>query len=113
MTHETLPAPQWYIYYRVDPADLARVTAQVQAFQHALRVEWPGLAATLLRRPGMQDASVTLMETYTPAAAAAPVSPTDAAAGQASLLQAIEQAAQGLSPWLRGPRRIEQFIPVT
>jgi hypothetical protein len=103
-------SPQWFIYYRIDPADLAQVTAQVQAFQRDLRTEWPGLATALLRRPGLQDASVTLMETYLPAPDADGT--LSQAAQHTRLAQTIERAAQALAPWLRSPRRVEQFVPV-
>ena len=90
-----------YVYYRIDAASVGDVAAAVQGFQAQLREAQPALQAALLRRPGVQDGQVTLMETY-----AMPGGVSDA-------LQArIDEAARCLAPWLRGARHTEVFEPL-
>lgn len=97
------PAPgmaqRLYIYYRVAEVDLPAALAAAQALRCTLLAAHPGLTAELLRRPGMQQGQVTLMETY-----AHPRGMDGALAGL------IEQhAAAALAPWLQGPRHMERF----
>lgn len=92
-------AQRLYIYYRVAEADLAAALAAGQALRQHLLAAHLGLAAELLRRPGVQGGHITLMETY-----AHPQGVGDALAGL------IEQhAAAALAPWLQGPRHVERF----
>ncbi len=92
-------AQRLYIYYRVAEADLAAALAAGQALRQHLLAAHPGLAAELLRRPGVQGGHITLMETY-----AHPQGVDDALAGLIEL-----HAAAVLAPWLQGPRHVERF----
>lgn len=86
-----------YVYYRVPEPALAATVAAVRAVQAALTEAHPGLRAELLRRPGLRDGEVTLMETY---AATAGISPA---------LQAAITQASGTLPQ---PRHNESFDPL-
>ena len=86
-----------YVYYRVPEPTLAATVAAVRAVQAALTAAHPGLRAKLLRRPGVRDGEVTLMETY------------DATVGISPALQAaITQASASLPQ----PRHNENFDPL-
>ncbi len=91
-----MKALRHYVYYRVDAGDADAAVAAAQAVQARLRAEHPGLQAELLKRPGLRDGQVTLMETY----AFAPQQ--DAAAVES-------QAAAATAGWRRGPRHVEVF----
>ena len=84
-----------YVYYRVPPAQLAATVAAVRAMQARLVGRFPGLQADLLRRPGLRDGAVTLMETY-----AGAVSP------------ALDAALAAAAADLPQPRHVEQFDPL-
>jgi hypothetical protein len=91
-----------FVYYRVAEADAAAAADAVKQCQAGLRLALPGLHCQLWRRPEAPTGEVTLMETY-----AAPDGIDEA------LAQRIEaQAAQALSPWLRGTRHTEVFVPL-
>lgn len=72
----------------------------MRRLQHALRAEWPGLQAELLRRP-QPDANgcVTLMEIY-----ALPPG------GDGAAIEA--RAAACTAGWLQGSRHVERFEPL-
>jgi len=53
-----------YVYYKVSEPALAAVVADARALQACLRGRLPGLRCSLLRRPGLREGLVTLMETY-------------------------------------------------
>ncbi len=53
-----------YVYYAVPEAELAAVSRAAKSMQAELTRAHPGLVCELLRRPGVQPAGVTLMETY-------------------------------------------------
>jgi Domain of unknown function (DUF4936) len=104
--------PQWFVYYRVGPSDLAAVQAAVRQFQLDLAAEWPGLACGLLRRPGEAGGWVTLMETYRLAGPALPssgpalgVTPAEALAAQ------VGRGPAALAAWTQGERHVEAFVP--
>ncbi len=99
---------EWFIYYQIDLPDLPPVQAAVAAFQQQLRQDWPGLQARLLRRPTAHEGRLTLMEIYGFGPSAHPSLPADVAR---RLPPAIEQAARGIAPWLRGERHVEVFQP--
>lgn len=90
-----------YIYYRVAEADLPAACAAVQAMQATLAAAEPGLHCGLLRRPGVREGRVTLMETY---AAAKGID----GAGEAR----IEAAAAVLAGWISDGRHVERFEPL-
>ena len=95
-------AERLYVYYRIDPTDLAVVQAAVLGLQLTLCRAHPGLQAELLRRPDLRDGQMTLMETYALAQGV-----------NAILAQTIESAAaESLSQWLKGPRHSERFLPL-
>ena len=92
-------AQRLYIYYRIAEADLAAVLAAVHDLQQTLLAAQPGLRAELLRRPGLQDGQITLLEIY-----------AHAHGMHEPLAQWIERrAAATLAPWLQGPRHVERF----
>ncbi len=95
-----MSARRHYVYYRVDAADVAPAIEAALAVQAALRTAHPELQAELLRRPGVRDGQVTLMETY----AFAPGH--DAA-------EVETRADAATSRWRRGPRHVEVFEPLT
>jgi len=96
------PAERLYVYYRIDPNDLAALQAAVLYLQLGLRRAHPGLQAELLRRPDLRDGQMTMMETYALAQGV-----------NAGLAQTIESAAtESLSQWLKGPRHSERFLPL-
>ena len=79
-----------YVYYRVPQARLAEALVAVRSLHAAL-----GAAVELLRRPGLSNGLVTLMEVYQL---------------EDDAVQALEAgAAAALAPWLDGPRHIEVF----
>ncbi len=92
-----MSGPCLFVYYRLAPAQLAATVASVRAMQSALNQAHAGLRADLLRRPGLQDDQVTLMETYSGAL------PPDLAATLAQV------ARQGNWPQ---PRHAEGFEPL-
>lgn len=97
------PAPaaaqRLYIYYRIAEADLAAVLGAVHDLQQTLQAVHPGLRAELLRRPGLRDGQITLLEIY-----------AHARAMHQPLALCIERrAAAALAPWLQGPRHVERF----
>jgi hypothetical protein len=76
---------QLFIYYRVDAGLAHDAIAAAAALQAELRARHPGLEAMLMRRPGVSEGSVTLMETYA----------LDAPAGVDAALEAdIERCAR-------------------
>jgi hypothetical protein len=85
-------ARRLYVYYRVAEAALPATVLAVQRVQAALLAAHPGLRAELLRRPGLRDGEVTLMETY-----AGPLTP------------ALEAAINEATSVLPQPRHIERF----
>lgn len=87
--------PLLCVYYRVPAAGLDATVAAVRAMQAALAAAHPGLRCALLRRPGLRDGEVTLMETY-----AGPLAPHFEAA--------LDHAARALPR----PRHVERFEPV-
>ena len=92
-------AQRLYIYYRVAEVDLPAALAAAQALRCTLLAAHPGLTAELLRRPGLQQGQVTLMETY-----------AHRLGVHGALAGLIEQhAAAALAPWLQGPRHVERF----
>ena len=94
------PADALYVYYLVAAADVQAVVAAAQQLQIGLRTAHPGLQAALLRRPGLQDGHVTLMETY-----------SHPGGLPANWQAAISQTAQhALAPWLHGQRHQELFV---
>jgi len=91
-----------FVYYRVAEADGAAVADAIKRCQAELRMARPGLQCQLWRRPEAPTGEMTVMETY-----AAPDGIDEA------LTQRIEaQAARALSPWLRGTRHTEVFVPL-
>lgn len=88
-----------YVYYRVPAHALADTLAAARAMQSALTQAHAGLAAELLRRPGANDAEVTLMETY-----------RNAAGIDAALEAAISAAARVHA--LPAERHVEHFVPL-
>jgi hypothetical protein len=84
-----------YVYYRVPEATLLATVATVRAMQATLVAAHPGLQTDLLRRPGLTDGAVTLMETY-------------AGGDAASWSAALQRAAAALP----GPRHDEWFEPL-
>lgn len=91
-----------FVYYRVAEADAAAAAEVIKRCQTELRLAQPGLQCQLWRRPEAPMGEVTLMETY-----AAPGGIDEA------LAQRIEAlAAQALSPWMRGTRHTEVFVPL-
>lgn len=90
-----------FVYYRVAEHDLPALRVAARAMQAALSGDEPGLHCALLRRPGLREGQVTLMETY-----AAP-------GGVGAALQArIDTAALALAPWIAGARHVELFEPL-
>ena len=78
-------ARRLYVYYRVPSAALAGCVQAALALQAGWVQACPGLCAELLRRPGLRDGEVTLMEAYSgPAQALAETLP-DALAQAAAL----------------------------
>jgi hypothetical protein len=99
--------PCWFIYYRVDMAELASAVAAARAGQARLERDFPGLVVELMQRPSASDdfAQMTLLEIYRAAADATP-------AQLADLPEAVERVVGvAVSPWLHGPRRVEVFQP--
>ncbi len=94
-----------YIYYRIEAADEAAVQQRVEAFQRALRQEYPGLQTRLLRRLENSTAQVTLMETY------AFLANGDTPVATTGLLASIERAAAAIAPFLQAARHAEVFEP--
>lgn len=81
-----------YVYYRVPETAVPATLAAARQVQAELVAAHPGLQAELLRRPGLRDGDVTLMEAY-----AGPLG--------AALEAAIHQATSALPQ----PRHSEQF----
>ena len=86
-----------FVYYRVAEPALAATVAAVRAMQAALAEAHPGLRAELLRRPGLRDGAVTLMEIY---------------AGVAGISPALEAAIAVAASALPQPRHTESFNPL-
>jgi hypothetical protein len=99
--------PCWFIYYRVQLADLARAVAAARDGQQRLCRAHPGLTAELMQRPSSTGSppQMTVLETYR-VPAGWPVE-------QARALPAdIERVQAGaLAPWLQGSRHLEAFEP--
>ena len=89
--------PCLYVYYTLPPDALAATVAQVRAQQRSLLQAHAGLRAELLRRPGLNNGQVTLMEAYTGAL-------------PPGLAQALDQAAADAG-WPT-PRHAEWFEPI-
>lgn len=87
----------FYVYYKVQAADAARLQAAVTAMQSALSAAH-GLAPQLKRRPPAPEGLQTWMEVYPAAAGDAFPAALDAAVAQA-----------GLAQWISGPRHVEIF----
>jgi hypothetical protein len=95
----------WFIYYRVNPDDLAAAVADVRGFQADLKRQFPGLQATLMRRPEpREDGLITLMETYAVDVALLKDTEFDWPA-------IVEMAAGPLARLVLGARHIEEFVP--
>jgi Domain of unknown function (DUF4936) len=100
-------ARQWFIYYRIDTADLAAALAAARAGQRQLCDELPGLAADMMQRPSSNGDSpqTTLLEIYRE------VPGWPAERGE-TLPAAIERVlGPALAPWLRSARHVEAFVP--
>jgi hypothetical protein len=89
-----------FVYYRIDPARADALQSAAVAMQDALRAQHPGLAARLLRRPGLREGLQTWMEVYT----------LPAGVDAARLAIAIERDARVLAPLLIGERHVEHFV---
>jgi hypothetical protein len=95
----------WFIYYRVNPYDLAAAVAEVREFQAVLKQRFPGLQATLMRRPEPRDDGlITLMETYA-------VEATPLENAQTDWPRIVELAARPLAPLVQSARHVEEFVP--
>jgi hypothetical protein len=90
---------QLYVYYKLPESGLAAAVAAAQAMQARLAAAHPGLRCGLLRRPGLRNGEVTLMETY-----AGAVTP--------ELEVALGVAAQATAALPAG-RQVERFEPLT
>ena len=54
-----------FVYYKLPSHEHARWRTRVEAFQNALRQEWPGLSAELMQRPKATPEGIeTWMEIY-------------------------------------------------
>jgi hypothetical protein len=91
----------WYVYWRLNEADLVAAMTAALRWQQSLRSRSPALDASMWRRtagdplPGAEPPGLaTLMEVYGHV--------PDALAAE------IESAAP-LTPWLQGRRHIERF----
>ncbi len=91
-----------FIYWRVQPGQLAQAMAAAASWQALQRAAWPALQARLYRRADEPDAAPTLMETY-----AAPGG-IDAAWQQ----RLVTQGELALQPWCQGARHVEVFEPL-
>ncbi len=93
----------FYVYYKVQPADAASLQEAVIAMQAGL-ARSHGMVPQLKRRPAAADDGLqTWMEVY-PA--------PGATAGSADALLATLEAAAGsagLARWICGPRHVEVF----
>jgi len=87
-----------FVYYRIDANALGAVLQAVRQMHDALVAGSPALQTTAWRRPDLREGELTVMETY--------LHPDGI---DAALERRIEQAAQALSPWLRGDRHTEVF----
>lgn len=97
------PAARWYLYYTVAETDLPAVRAAVAGCHARWQSRWPGLRLELLRRPGLRQGRVTLMEIYQPPAGPAPDGAT---------LEALDaEVRTGLAAWDCGERHVEVFLP--
>ncbi len=95
----------WFIYYRVNPDDLVAAVVEVRGFQTVLMQQFPGLQATLMRRPEPRDDGlITLMETYA-------VEATLLENAQTDWPRIVEVAARPLAPLVQGARHVEEFVP--
>jgi hypothetical protein len=88
----------YYVYYRVDAAQEARLRAVVERMQAALRSE-TGIAGRLLRR---RDDAQTWMEIYE--------NVDDSTRFEVALNAAISHA--GLDALLPAGRVVERFVPI-
>ena len=93
-------APRLYVYYRGAEAALPTTVAAVRQVQAALIAAHPGLQAELLRRPGLTEGAVTVMETY-----AGPLTP----ALESAIHNAIAEATCSGNNALPQPRHVERF----
>ena len=87
-----LAARRLYVYYRVAGHLLAATVQAVQLMQVNLTTAHPGLRAELLRRPDLDQGTITLMEVY-------------AGSVSTALLAALAQASAALPQ----PRHNELF----
>jgi len=94
-----------YVYYRVGSAQRLPALRLVYDFQQRLRIEYPGLGARVLQRPGERDGSVTLMEIYA-------YDDGHRRSIDESVRRRIDAAAVVLTPLLAGPRQVEIFEPL-
>jgi len=93
-----MSARELYVYYRVAQTHWRGAVDAVSAWQRELRRARPGLITRVLRRPGVHEDAVTLMETYA----------FDGAIDDA-LQAALVRGAPALRPWLVGERHAEPF----
>lgn len=92
---------QIYVYYRVQPADVAAATAAVRQLQAELMSALPGLRCSLSQRVESGAELLTLMETYAHPTGLADAWPRELE-GRATLL---------LARWTVGVRHVERFVP--
>jgi len=96
----SIGATQFYVYYRVRPADAAVLIAAVRALHAGFQATWPGLVCALGQQAEVGADTLTLMETY---------SHVDGLAQDRQ--HEIERLAQErLAPWLVGQRHSEAFV---
>jgi len=96
-----MSARELYVYYRVAQTHWRGAVDAVSAWQRELHSARPGLIARVLRRPGVHDDAVTLMETY--------AFEPDSGAIDDALQAALVRGAPALRPWLVGERHAEPF----
>lgn len=91
-----------FAYWSLDPADLDQALAALRRWHAALAIEHPGLRACLFLRHDDAGARRTVMETYAlPGGIPSSVHERIAHGGD-----------QVVQPWMRGPRKIEVFVPL-
>ncbi|MEK8033979.1 DUF4936 family protein [Ideonella sp. DXS29W] len=100
----------WFIYYRVNIADMAAAVAMAREGQRALCSTQPGLSASLMQRPSSAASAdgspqMTLLETYR----AALDWPADRVAALPAQIETT--VGQRLNAWLQSPRHLEVFEP--
>lgn len=100
MRHANPAGHELFIYYRAQPTDAQRLADAVLEMQRQLCRACPGMRARLLGRPELRDGLNTWMEIY---ALPEGVDPVQVGA-------AVERAAQVLSDWIVGTRRVEHFV---